>query len=90
MKVCCLCLFFILTFEYILTQRPKDIRIFKVKQKQEKQFYEYTVFKKEIFSFGFKRERGTPYYWDHLNDSFSDKTKIIKFLNSIIIIWVMK
>ena len=51
MKVFFLFLLYALSFNFILTQRPQNIRIFKVEREEGKYFYEYTVFKNEIFSF---------------------------------------
>ena len=82
-------LYFILFFKitFIQTQRPQNIRIFDVEFKEGKLFYEYTVFKNEIFAFQFKRLRGNYHYWDHLNDSLSKEPKIITFLNSSSYFW---
>ena len=57
---------------FIKAQRPQNIRIFNVEYKEGKFFYEYTVFKNEIFAFQFERLRGNYHYWDHLNDSLSE------------------
>ena len=75
------------TFIFIQTQRPQNIRIFNVEYKEGKFFYEYTVFKNEIFAFQFERLRGNYHYWDHLNDSLSEEPEIIKFLNSSSYFW---
>ena len=74
-------------FIFIQTQRPQNIRIFNVEYKEGKFFYEYTVFKNEIFAFQFERLRGNYHYWDHLNDSLSEEPEIIKFLNSSSYFW---
>ena len=74
-----------LTFIFLITvlqaQRPKNIRIFNVKDKSGTLYYEYTVFKNEIFALQFVLGRGTGYYWKHLNDSLLKEPKIIELLN---------
>ena len=63
---------------FIKAQRPQNIRIFNVEYKEGKFFYEYTVFKNEIFAFEFKSCEGTGYHWYHLNDS---EPKTIELVN---------
>ena len=79
-----LVLSFIITF--IQTQKPKNIRIFNVGEKHKfgKLFYEYTVFKNEIFAFQFENCEGTGYHWYHLNDS---EPKTIKLVNMTFHSW---
>ena len=78
---------FLFSILFIQAQRPQNIRIFKVEFKGGKLFYEYTVFKNEIFAFQFKRLRGNYHYWAHLNDSLLKEPKIITFLNSSSFFW---
>ena len=75
---------FIITF--IQTQRPKNIRIFNVGEidKFGKLFYEYTVFKNEIFAFKFESIGGTAIHWYHLNDS---EPKTIELVNKTFHSW---
>ena len=80
-----LILFFAITF--VTTPRPKNIRIFNTEDKNGKLFYEYTVFKDETFAIQFMRGRGTPYYWENLNDSLSNEQKPIILLNTSSYFW---
>ena len=80
-----LILFFAITF--VTTPRPKNIRIFNTEDKNGKLFYEYTVFKDETFGIQFMQGRGSPYNWEHLNDSLSKEQKPIIFLNTSSYFW---
>ena len=73
-------LVFIFSITFIQTQRPKDMRIFNIEDIHGKLYYEYTVFKNEIFALQFDLGRGTGYYWSHLNDTLSKKPKTIELL----------
>ena len=86
MKIFSLYLVLPFLINIIQTQRPKNIRIFNVGDifKHGKLFYEYTVFKNEIFAFEFKSCEGTGYHWYHLNDS---EPKTIEFVNMTFHSW---
>ena len=86
MKKFSLYLVFVFIITFIQTQRPKNIRIFNVGEKHKfgKLFYEYTVFKNEIFAFQFENCEGTGYHWYHLNDS---EPKTIELVNMTFHSW---
>ena len=86
MKKFSLYLVFVFIITFIQTQRPKNIRIFNVGEifKHGKLFYEYTVFKNEIFAFQFENCEGTGYHWYHLNDS---EPKTIELVNMTFHSW---
>ena len=87
MKYFLLSLILLFSIIFIQAQRPQNIRIFNVEFKEGKLFYEYTVFKNEIFAFQFQILRGNYHYWAHLNDSLLKEPKIITFLNSSSYFW---
>ena len=68
------CLILVLINNLIIAPKPENITLFHLDYYGSKhKFYEFTVFKNEIFGFEFTQGRGTPYNWEDLNKKFNRK-----------------
>ena len=76
------CLILVLINNLIIAPKPENITLFQLDSYGSKhKFYEFTVFKNEIFGFEFARGRGTPYNWEDLNKNLTE-TNNLQFLYS--------
>ena len=78
-------LILVLIKNLIKAPKPENIRLFPINYYGSKQkFYEFTVFKNEIFGFEFTQGRGTPCNWNDLNKNNYNLTETnnLQFLYS--------